>query len=86
MNTQSPEIPVFPNPANGNLVNVDLRDITGIQPISYTIYNLLGATVKQDILRPGMINQLNLSGIKPGMYFISISNRKFSSTQKLLIK
>jgi hypothetical protein len=80
------EIPIFPNPTNGNLINVDLREITSSKKIPYQIVDLLGKQLRNGEMESGKINSSEIGGIRPGVYFFIIQQQGLPVTQKLIIR
>ena len=73
---QAPDI--FPNPADGNvIVKMDKSTEIGI-------YNAVGLLLKQQLVTPSD-NNVDVSGLEPGVYFIRDMNSK-NKAQKLIVK
>jgi len=64
-------IRVFPNPAR-NSVNIECTNIGKNQ--DFSIFNLIGLEVRKGILLDNTVNLLNISDLKPGVYFLRIRN------------
>ncbi len=86
INIENQEIPVFPNPTNGNIVNVDLRNTSSQNPVKFKIHDLIGKTLKHGKLNSGTLNPVDISGLKSGVYFIMIQHQGNIITQKLIIR
>ena len=77
---------VFPNPANGDFVNIDLRTTGSATEMYFEILDVTGRVVRSGSLQSGRIQSLNISGIRPGVYFISIGHDNLRSVQKLIVR
>ncbi len=80
-------ITIYPNPANDNL-RINVKDQTKTDFI-LTISDLSGRAVLTEELNTVLISnnaQLDISKLNKGMYFISLSNKEGTSTQKLIIQ
>ena len=75
---------VFPNPVSGNLTVVPGRDIAG--PITLVLCDIAGRRVMQSTLPGSSSNQgsLDLSGILPGLYFLTGQAGKEFFTVKIV--
>jgi hypothetical protein len=71
-----------PNPAKENVL---IRVINADGTMKLTIRNILGQTVIEKINIDEM-NNVNLSGIKPGIYLVTIIKGKTNLTQKLIVE
>jgi hypothetical protein len=80
-----PGLIVYPNPASG-FINIVAGTNTG-QNLDLTITDLAGKAVySMNGLTETAIINVEVTGIKPGLYFIRLNNNKFSETIKLIIK
>jgi hypothetical protein len=73
------EINVFPNPAK-NLVHVSGEGLVKIQLINQT-----GQVVYENN-QPESMTTINLSSIKPGIYFVKINSLSEVITKKLIVE
>jgi len=72
---------IFPNPAH-NTVNIGLF---GNDSREVTIISLEGKTLLQRNIKPG-IDNLDISHLSTGIYFIHVRNKRILATQKLIIE
>lgn len=78
-------IRIFPNPSNGNEINIDLRKLNKNQETIYQINDLIGRKIISGKLLSGIINPIRTNGINPGIYVIIIMHGNITATQKLII-
>ncbi|WP_051605788.1 endonuclease [Polaribacter sp. Hel_I_88] len=69
---------MYPNPTNGNFVNIDNSSDANI-----TIYNTLGKVVKLTTITSEK-NSIDISDLSKGVYFIKLEVDKKSITKKLI--
>jgi len=74
---------VFPNPAS-TVLNLKYNNRSGAA--TYQLINVLGERVGQGKLRNMEINQIPLSGIIPGMYFLVVYDGNVVKTKRFLRK
>ncbi len=77
------DVNIYPNPVQGNIVNLELESINN-QVLDITIFNLVGELVKTIPLEIGngkIINEIDISELKSGVYFFNISSRKEQERQ-----
>jgi len=73
---------IYPNPTENGMVNI--KTTTGNQ---LKIYNVVGHEVfSTKINSSNDVQSLNLSGLRPGLYFVRISDNEYNSVKKLIIK
>ena len=77
---------LFPNPANGDFVRVDLRETAGKSGVHFEILDVTGRVIQSGGLPSGVLPSINISGIRPGVYLISISQGSVRSVKKLIIR
>ena len=77
-NFQQQEIKIFPNPANGNEVN-----IISNKDIIAEVYDILGKRVNQQNLTSNQ-RKLNISGLKKGIYLLKLKTDSGTVTKKLM--
>ena len=79
---------VYPNPVNGDVINISLGSITE-EKVQVTLFNTLGQQVisrdfnsnSNDIIRLD-----NLSSLESGLYILNISNGIETVTKKIILK
>ena len=71
-------VKIFPNPANGNEVNILSND-----DILAEIYDVLGKKVKVQNISANQ-TKLNISGLSKGVYLIKLQTENGSTTKKLI--
>ena len=74
----STQIKIYPNPAN-DVLNIDIENI---ENYVVSLINIYGKTVGQ--YKPTH-NQINISNLVPGMYFVKLSSQEKEYIQKLII-
>lgn len=74
---------VFPNPSDGQIQLNWSNDI--IEPSFLILRNVLGEEVKR-IVNPKSSQQLDLSHLEKGIYFIAISSDKEQISKKIILK
>jgi hypothetical protein len=72
-------IKIYPNPAQHSI------SVSSQYKSKFELYNTLGHLIMKGLLQAG-VNNLDLSNIKPGVYFFKLTNEGISSTQKLIIE
>jgi predicted lipoprotein with Yx(FWY)xxD motif len=81
------QLNVFPNPANSR-ININLTGISG-EDLSITLTDLTGRQLRAD--RPGRMTNgpnaysLDVTGVQPGVYFVTVSAAAAKSVIKVLI-
>lgn len=73
---------IFPNPASGETIT--LTGLPSGQPHHIQIINLIGE-VTSELLVEGSPVRLTVSDLRPGAYFVRISNRLSGQVRKLII-
>ncbi len=80
---------VYPNPAS-DILNVNLKGVTLTDKVLLSIVDMTGRTVVQNEISKTMENQtlsLNVSNLKPGVYFIQMTGNGMSfPTKKIVIQ
>ena len=80
----SPQFTLYPNPAI-NSINISLNSELKSEHISFRILDISGQLVKVGLVKD-LPTEIDLIGIKPGVYFISIfTNEKSSQTIKFIL-
>ena len=78
------DILIYPNPSN-NLLKIKIDGRLSIE--SVIIYDLLGSVVITELLRPREELELDLKGLKPGLYLVKIKGEDGEGiTKKLIIE
>jgi hypothetical protein len=71
------KVNVYPNPSNGVFtVNVE-------ESAAYTVYNLAGQVIQQGTFA-GLTNQLDITAVVNGVYFLKVNSGTASATTKLV--
>jgi hypothetical protein len=73
---------VYPNPANDKLFVRSVQS-SGIETLSYEIFDMYGRTVSKNTLNDS--EAIDLSTISNGVYFIKLSSGKTTSINKFII-
>ncbi len=78
---------IFPNPAR-NIFNVTLNAATASDSIAVQLYNTLGQIViEEEFSNNGTFNeQIDISGVNSGIYFVKVTDGSRSSTRKLIVQ
>ncbi|MCD2259915.1 endonuclease [Psychroserpens luteolus] len=71
-------IKMYPNPANGNEVNIDSN-----QDLAVEVYDILGKKVKIGQITSNQ-KKLNISELSKGVYLVKLNSSKGSITKKLI--
>ncbi|MFN4123604.1 MAG: M1 family aminopeptidase [Flavobacteriales bacterium] len=84
MSEQVADFTVFPNPAS-DFVQIQLENFK--QPMHLSVIDLSGKEIHSEMMNQSLI-QMNTKGMKPGVYFIRLSNPATgeNSQQKLIIR
>jgi hypothetical protein len=77
-------IKVYPSPAFNEL-NISIENISQL-PANLVIYDMLGKeVVKQTIITKNFNEQLNISQLNNGVYFLNLSNNNMKQTVKFIV-
>jgi hypothetical protein len=73
-----------PNPASENV----FINFTGIHPsrIEIRVFNVTGKFVKRKSIHPGLDNSIDISNLKPGLYFFRLTSENKTMIRKLLVR
>ncbi|TVQ82414.1 MAG: T9SS C-terminal target domain-containing protein [Bacteroidetes bacterium] len=74
---------IFPNPADKYIT---LENFSNEPVISYSIINLAGATIKKGIPSSDRLTQIDLSGIRQGIYMLKVSFPNREEVRKIIKK
>ncbi len=74
---------LYPNPAKNSLT-IELSN--AIQQLSFSIYNLEGQRVLTSNLSSETLQQIDISSLKSGLYFVTLSSGKVKTTKKLVVQ
>lgn len=79
-----PSFNIFPNPAE-NRVTIDCADLVG-EDYSYELVNMLGSVVRKgNFLQAVRSEEVDISGLRGGVYSICLSSNGKTFTKKLVI-
>jgi len=89
INTNSSKtiVNVYPNPTNGNVVKLEVVPTKVSENNSYKIYDIIGNVVSSKIIgkvNSKFIENVDLSNLKAGQYFIELSLDGTKSTKKIV--
>jgi hypothetical protein len=76
-------VKIYPNPNNGRLT-IDLVNFESCTSIS--IYNIVGEKVYQLVTTATVKNEINLTDINKGMYFVRVTSGVEQITKKMIVK
>ncbi|RCW90622.1 T9SS type A sorting domain-containing protein [Winogradskyella arenosi] len=76
-------VSVYPNPTNDKL-NIDLKQLS--EDVDYQLFNTLGQRIKSGRFTSNGTHTLNFAPYQSGMYFIQLSTRTGTTTQKIVKK
>jgi hypothetical protein len=79
-NTTNDEITIFPNPAT-SFITIHIKEVIAIEEA--IIYNHLGQKALEAM---PVNNTVDVSGLKPGIYFIEVATKEWRGRTKLIIK
>ncbi len=74
-------VQLYPNPSNGELIYV----LNTTETYNYTITNTLGQTLQTGVLNTN-INKINLLLFPKGVYLISIYNKDYKQTDRIILE
>lgn len=76
---------IWPLPAV-NTLNVSYSSNSQVDNSSLSIYDLKGSLIKESSIITNVTSQIDISGIKTGVYILKINNEKESLIRKITIK
>jgi hypothetical protein len=81
--TQHDDFILYPNPSEDGIFNMLFAD--QYKMATLTVSNSLGEIIFRDRLGDDNIQQLNLTGLSPGIYFLSAENNSVKEMRRLVI-
>ena len=85
LKNKQPDISLFPNPASGSVT----VNITGVKDqVMMAVFTPEGQIVLRQTLQvkgTAISEQIDLSNLKPGIYFIELTGRQFNEVKKIII-
>jgi hypothetical protein len=79
------QLAVYPNPSNGKFTLETKQALNGKTEV--VLYNMLGAKVAtQDVVPLGNNIDMNVQGLKPGIYLVQLTNNGNTFSQRITIK
>lgn len=80
-NNQKINVLLYPNPTNGELIYI----LNTTETYNYTIINTLGQALQTGILSTN-INKIDLTQLPKGVYLISIYNKDYKQTDRIILE
>lgn len=77
----NPQIKIYPNPAD-DFINVVLTAIAG--DAMYVMYDIVGRKIGAGVLKNSGTNNLNISNLPKGLYFLNVSDGKNKVSKKFI--
>ena len=74
---------LYPNPANNN-VKLTIAGVSG--NVNCAILDMSGRVVYSQTLNAEVANNINLSNLAKGAYFVRITNKDFTKVEKLIVR
>lgn len=74
-------IALYPNPTNGELIYV----LNDNDTYNYIITNILGQTLQKGVLNTD-VNKINLEQLPKGVYLITITNKNYTQTDRIILE
>ena len=81
---KSENIEVYPNPFNGDVLNLNLNGLSGTTSIR--ILNVNGAVLEQRVFSDQQIINLNNLNLSSGIYFLQIDNPQKKEIRTIVVK
>lgn len=78
---QKPQMAIYPNPLNGNILNINTN---GINDFKIDVFSIDGKKLKEFTFTDETILKMNLSDINAGIYFIKTTYNSQSSVMKFI--
>lgn len=82
---QHSELEIWPLPAV-NTLNVSYSSNSQVENSSLSIYDLKGSLIKESSIITNVTSQIDISGIKSGVYILKVNNENESLIRKITIK
>jgi hypothetical protein len=76
---------IYPNPATGGRVSVDLGSLGSEPHLEITVTDLLGQVEHRGTVTSRPVHSLTLSTIKKGVHLVTVSGKNRSFTSKLIV-
>ncbi|TQD38571.1 T9SS type A sorting domain-containing protein [Haloflavibacter putidus] len=73
------DVSIYPNPANGNMVNIQTKEAGSIQ---VNVFNMLG----KQVMTKTVNNSLNIQTLATGVYLLQITQEGKTATKKLIVQ
>lgn len=74
---------IYPNPVTDGQLNIKLKDNS--DSFNYIMYNVIGGVVQKGYLNSG-VNTIDVKDVATGIYVIRMTNGKYVSSQKVIVK
>ena len=74
---------IYPNPSSNGIFTLDLGNLTS--KTTFTIYNIIGETILTKEIVSCNKQNIDISNLPTGSYFINITNDKSTTTRKITI-
>jgi len=83
INFGSKNINIYPNPVTKKTLHVELPDISDTDPLSLTLYDLIG----NSMLKTSMVvsGNVDLKRIPTGIYIVSMRNKEINFTKRIVL-
>ncbi len=79
--TKTISIALYPNPTNGNLYYV----INNNEEFNYTITDITGKIIQTGQIG-NVVNTINLSNFDKGIYLLTVSNKSYTQTDRIILQ
>ncbi len=73
------DVSIYPNPANGNVVNIQTKEAGSVQ---VNVFNMLG----KQVITKTVNNSLNIETLATGVYLLQITQEGKTATKKLIVQ
>lgn len=77
-------ISVYPNPLQGTL-NIEIKALPN-EEVNYTIVNLMGESVRTGTFVNSHVQQIDLTSLDNGVYFIRLQNEDMNYVHKIIVQ
>ncbi|ARN78354.1 hypothetical protein BST97_10330 [Nonlabens spongiae] len=85
----SDSISFYPNPVNGNELNIALGSALSNQDVQLNVYNSVGQLIRSVSENTGSSARITLSGMNEmsnGVYFVTLKGENLEHTEKIVVK